>query len=390
MKGIRSIKHWCNYAFNLSILEKKRLPWVDYLRGIAIVLVVYRHALLGIERSNIATPQILTDANMIFYSFRMPLFFILSGIFISKTLAKKSYKTVIGIRFENLLYPYFIWAFLQVSLQIVFGQFTNSHRGLVDYTYIFYHPRYLDQFWYLPALFNATMIYLLVQKKFNPKPWSQLLFGIFLYFLSPLCQQVSMISDWMEFYIFFAIGDAASKLFFKESVQRFFAKPLSFVLITPLFIAAQIFYLKYDIGGNTLLTNMEEIKANYLHHMLNQTIFLFIALVGCITMFHVAFLLQRFSILSILRVLGYHSLYIYVMHVIVTGFIRLIFPSVLGIDNPVVILLAGIFFGISIPIIAYNTLIKNNAGWFLFGYKKKKPAAMMPPKEMKHTRVIAS
>ncbi|HEX3934682.1 MAG TPA: hypothetical protein VHW43_08380, partial [Puia sp.] len=38
-------------AFNLSILEKKRLAWVDYLKGIAIVLVVYRHVLIGSQRS---------------------------------------------------------------------------------------------------------------------------------------------------------------------------------------------------------------------------------------------------------------------------------------------------------------------------------------------------
>jgi peptidoglycan/LPS O-acetylase OafA/YrhL len=43
-------------AFNTPILQKKRLEWVDYLRGIAIVLVVYRHALLGIERSHVVVP----------------------------------------------------------------------------------------------------------------------------------------------------------------------------------------------------------------------------------------------------------------------------------------------------------------------------------------------
>ncbi|HXB35393.1 MAG TPA: acyltransferase, partial [Puia sp.] len=164
---------WLYRAFNLSILSKSRLAWVDYLRGIAIVLVVYRHVLIGIQRSVAATlasgqsvpkvPDYLETANMIFFSFRMPLFFILSGIFISGSLARKSLKQLIGIKFENLLYPYLIWVFLQVTFQILLGANTNSNRTLIAYTYIFYQPRDLDQFWYLPALFNTTVIYLLVK-----------------------------------------------------------------------------------------------------------------------------------------------------------------------------------------------------------------------------------
>ena len=88
-------------GFNLPLIQKSRLQWVDYLRGIAIILIVYRHVLVGIERGNIEMPTVLVNANMIFYSFRMPLFFILSGIFIGGSLAKKSLKELIGIKFEK-------------------------------------------------------------------------------------------------------------------------------------------------------------------------------------------------------------------------------------------------------------------------------------------------
>lgn len=368
-----AIQNWFSRAFNTSILHKKRLPWVDYLRGIAIVLVVYRHALIGIEKSRIPVPQFLENANMIFYSFRMPLFFILSGIFISQSLAKKTVKELIGIKFETLLYPYFIWTVIQVTLQVIFGHFTNSNRGPIDYTYILYQPRNLDQFWYLPALFNATAIYILIKTRFRPQVWVQLLFGLFLYFLSPYLQKVSMISDWMEFYIFFVIGDACSQIFFKESSQRFFKNPFSFLLILPLFIAAQLYYLKHDIGNSTLTTDIQQLKQNFLSHMADQVVFLFIALIGCLTMFKLSFLLQRWKILSFLRILGYHSLYIYVIHVIVTGFIRLIVPHALDIHNSTILLFTGIFFGVTIPVIFYNLLVKDNMGWFLFTFRKRRP-----------------
>jgi fucose 4-O-acetylase-like acetyltransferase len=341
---------WFSKAFNLPVLKENRWPWVDYLRGIAIILVVYRHVLIGIERSGISIPVSLVDANMIFFSFRMPLFFILSGIFINSSIAKRTIKQLIFIKFENLLYPYLIWSFLQITVQILFSNFTNANRSLIDYTYILYQPRNLDQFWYLPALFNTTIIYILIKTKLKAPIWLQFIFGLIFYFLSPYILDISMISDWMQFYIFFALGDAISKFFFKDSTQRFLKRELTFLFIIPIFILTQIYYLNYNIG---------------------QLEFLLIALIGCLSMFVVAFQMQRWNILAILRVFGYHSLYIYVMHVFAAAFARIIMEHLLGIYDPVILLITGIFFGITIPVIFYNLLIKDNILWFLFSLRKR-------------------
>jgi fucose 4-O-acetylase-like acetyltransferase len=350
-------------AFNLPLLTIQRLAWVDYLKGIAILLVVYRHVLIGIQRSvanaqahgsDIAdVPAYLERANMIFFSFRMPLFFILSGIFISGSLAKRTLRQVLGIKFENLMYPYFIWVFLQVTLQIVLSANTNSNRSLIDYTYIFYQPRALDQFWYLPALFNTTAIYLLVKTYLKPPAWGQLLVGAALYFFSPLVHNISMIADWMEFYIFFALGDAIATFFFRDTTQRFLSNPYSLLLITPIFFLTQVWYLAHPT---------EPGKAD----------FLAIALIGCLSMFIFSFRMQSWNILSFLRIIGYHSLYIYVTHVFIAGLSRIVFTKFLHINNPFVLLLSGILFGITIPIIFYNLLVVDGPLWFLFSYHKHK------------------
>jgi fucose 4-O-acetylase-like acetyltransferase len=370
---------WLSKAFNLSVLQNRRLDWIDYLRGIAIVLVVYHHVRVGIERSDIAVPQALVNANMILYSFRMPLFFILSGILISHTMIKKTIKELVWIRFERLLYPYLIWAFIQVSLQIALSDFTNSSRGPIDYTYILYHPRNLDQFWYLPALFNATMFYLFVRTKINPSTLAHIAIALVLYFSAPFFQKASMVSDWMTFYIFFALGEAGSRLFFKETTQAWLKKPLSLLVVIPLFVVAQLYYLKYDIGGQTLQTEFHGTGIAYLMRMLNQLQFLMIALIGCLTMFLLAFRLQAWNIMHFLRVLGYHSLYIYVMHVMVIAFMRMAVTKVLGIHDPIVLLIAGTLSGLIVPIVVYNLLIRNNIGWFLFSLERKPPK--QPPVE---------
>ncbi|HEV3325949.1 MAG TPA: acyltransferase [Puia sp.] len=358
-------------AFNLTLLQKSRLAWVDYLKGIAIVLVVYRHVLIGIQRS-VATAQAqgsnipdvpfwLEKANMIFFSFRMPLFFILSGIFISGSLAKRTLKQVIGIKFDNLLYPYFVWVFLQVTLQILLGSNTNSNRTLINYTYILYQPRALDQFWYLPALFNTTVIYLLVKTYLKPPVWGQFLIGLVLYFCSPIpaVHSISMISDWMEFYLFFALGDSIATFFFKESTQRFLKNPYTLVLITPVFFLTQVYYLAHITEPG-------------------KPDFLAIALIGCFSMFVLAFRMQIWNVLSFLRIVGYHSLYIYVTHVFVAGLVRLSLTKFLGIHNPYILLVSGIFFGVTIPIIFYNLLVLDGPLWFLFSFKKRQPRPTTP------------
>jgi fucose 4-O-acetylase-like acetyltransferase len=366
-------------AFNTGVLQNKRLTWVDYLRGITIILVVYHHARVGIERSHITVPQILVNANMIFYSFRMPLFFVLSGLFVSYSLSKKTIKQLSWIKFENLLYPYLLWSFIQVTLQIALSDFTNSTRSLVDYTYILYQPRRLDQFWYLPALFNTTMVFFFVLKFLKPSLVMHLVIGLCFYFLSPFTARFSMVSDWMFFYIFFAVGHVFSGLFFKEGVQTFFRKATSLLFIIPVFIVAQVFYLKYEVGQQTLAVDVTLSGFEYIFRFTNQLYFLLIALIGCITVFLLSFQLEKWNRLSFLRVLGCHSLYIYVMHVMVVAFARAVLVKVLGVQSPVLLLTVCLFFGLTVPVVFYNLCVKDKWGWFLFSIRKRRS----PGKELK-------
>lgn len=361
------MKKWLAKAFNTSILQKSRLAWVDYLRGIAIVLVTYRHVLLGLQNTNLTVPQSLVTANMIFFSFRMPLFFILSGIFINGSLKRRSLGQVLFTRFENLLYPYFIWSFIQVTLQILLSRYSNTNRTAHDYLYILYQPRALDQFWYLPALFNTTLVYLLLKVKAHVPSWAQLILGLVFYLLAPHIDKISMLSDWMQFYIFYALGDNVSEIFFRPKVQGLLNNPWTLPALTPVFIASQIYYVSQAPTGPGPIGQAPNI---------GEGPFLIIALIGCLTMFALAFRLQKWDILRFLRVLGFHSLYIYVIHVLVAAFVRAILMKVFGVHNSVVLLACGILAGVTVPVVFYNLCVKDNFAWFLFSLKK--PDGLLP------------
>lgn len=353
-----ALKYYLNKAFNLSYLKQDRFKWIDYIRGITILLVVYRHVLIGIERTGVIIPDYMAQANLIFYSFRMPLFFILSGLFISSTLVKKTFAQLVSSKFQLLIYPYFIWVILQITFQIVFSHVTNSERGWRDYTYIFYFPRELDQFWYLPALFNVTIIYTFIKTKFQIPVWGQLIFGLTVYYLSVYFREVSIISDWMEFYLFFALGDAVSSFFFNSKTQKHIKSSLLFLMATPVFVVTQLYYLTYT-------------EEYFITDIAGKTKYIFISIIGCSFMFIVAFAIQNLRRLSFLRIIGYHSLYIYVMHVFAASFIRIILTKVFHIGNPLFLLLSGIILSIPACIVFYNLLIRDSIFWFLFSMKKK-------------------
>lgn len=334
--------------------DTPRLYWVDYLKAIAIVLVTYRHVLLGLESSGFFIEPWLEQLNLIFFSFRMPLFFILSGLFISSAIAKNDLISLIEKKFRFILYPYLIWSFIQLTLQIVLSGQSNSSRTVEDYWYILYQPRQLDQFWYLPALFNATVVFSIIQKKWQPPVYLHFLLGIALYFSAPVFENISMLSDWMSFYLFFALGFWLRNPLKTERVQQYLTNWKNLILVIPVFFGSQYYYLNYPT---------------------NLISFLPITLIGCLLMFMVAFLLNKTKRpISVLKTIGEHSLQIYTMHVIVAAISRSVLHKVFHISDTYILLFTGIVVSTWIPIFVYRFFIKDRLFWFLFTYKKNSAA----------------
>jgi len=71
------------------LATKQRVQWVDYAKGIGIFLVVFGHTLRGLVNSSILeTSTIVVSIDQWIYSFHMPLFFYLSGLFIERSASK--------------------------------------------------------------------------------------------------------------------------------------------------------------------------------------------------------------------------------------------------------------------------------------------------------------
>jgi fucose 4-O-acetylase-like acetyltransferase len=347
----------------------QRQTWIDYARGIAIILVLYRHVFEGLKAAGLDVERYinLEYANILFFSFRMPLFFIVSGIFVSGSLQKRGLKKFVLNKAETILYPYFIWGILQISIQLLLSGYVNAQRTPADYLLLLYLPRGVEQFWYLYALFNVSVLYAFSKALGHLKFWQNALLGLVLYFASAYIGQekinIGFLADIMHYYIFYAIGDGIGRFIRnKENLPLLQSWKLLLLLLIP-FAATQWYFLIENLAHETKFYDYVEYY--------QPGLFLLIALTGCAFVMSVAFVLQRTRSVQWLHILGQHSLYIYVAHVMVLAATRILMVKVGGITNVPLLLIAGIVNGLILPVLLYKLSVRFNFTW-LFTLEKFK------------------
>ncbi|MBX2939423.1 MAG: acyltransferase [Ferruginibacter sp.] len=363
------------------MLQGNRQTWIDYARGVAIILVLYRHVFEGIKAAGLDVQAYmpLEHANILFFSFRMPLFFVVSGIFVAGSLQKRGLSPFIGNKARTILYPYFIWGFLQITLQIILSGYVNAQRTPADYGLLFYLPRGVEQFWYLYALFNVSVCYALMKVKAGLNFWQNAGLGLGLYYASAVIGQhqinIGFLADIMHYYIFYAIGDGIGRFIRdKENLSVLQSWKLMALLIIP-FAVTQWYFLLENLHHETKFYDYVE------YHQPIR--FLIIALTGCAWVMSLAFQLQRYHTMQWLHQLGRHSLYIYVAHVMVLAATRIIMVRFFGIEHVPTLLLAGISMGLIVPVLLYKLSVRYKFTW-LFSLEKKETIA--PAEQQKYLK----
>lgn len=138
-------------------MEEKRIGFVDLTKGICIILVVMAH---------IGGPFDRMDSHNIIASFRMPLYFFISGIFF------KSYEGLWGFfvrKLNRLIIPFvffYVGAFL--AKYILWKIYPGAFQLPVQWSdlLVVFHKHELIDFnppiWFLLALFNCNMIFYII------------------------------------------------------------------------------------------------------------------------------------------------------------------------------------------------------------------------------------
>src|SRR4030081_1968236 len=92
-----------------------RIDWVDYAKGICIVMVVMMHSVLGVE---LAAGQTGFMHALVAFAkpFRMPDFFLISGLFLSVVI-DRDWRTYLDPKVVHFAYFYVLWVTIQFGFK---------------------------------------------------------------------------------------------------------------------------------------------------------------------------------------------------------------------------------------------------------------------------------
>jgi fucose 4-O-acetylase-like acetyltransferase len=96
---------------------------VDIVKGIAIILVVYGHTAQGMTHRGWWVGPGASFSHTFVYSFHMPAFFFVAGLFVTGSIAKRGSRRFTIDKLKTILYPYVLLAIFSVALEPLIGRF---------------------------------------------------------------------------------------------------------------------------------------------------------------------------------------------------------------------------------------------------------------------------
>lgn len=303
-----------------------RVKWIDYSKGIGIFLVVIGHVNRGLM--SFFNDPILNTIDEYVYSFHMPLFFFLAGMFFLSSAAKENF---ILNKLRVLIYPYVVWSIIQGLIESIFSKYKNTETNILD-VFNLLQPR--AQFWFLFALMMIFVFtYILHKAKCNM--YIILAISIILYFSQSYIGTIFHFDYISHNLIFFALG---SIFYYTFNRAHFFKNKL---LLYVIFIIS-CFLLFVFYSENNFIA----------------------AILGITMVISLSIILP--SNLNLLCKIGTMSMPIYILHIIFGSGLRVVFINILHFQNYYSLLIILTILSTILSMFAYCIMIKLKITKYLF------------------------
>jgi acyltransferase len=360
-----------------------RLQWIDALKGIGIILVVFAHHSLPVS------------LDTYIFSFHMPLFFFISGFLFDFGKYAESAANFVRGRFRSLIVPYFCFAVITCLFYFLLDMafqpgvtniefFENSILHGTSHILVAFGPAvsYNPPLWFLTCLFVTELLFYGLTKKYYREPkklvfWLAIsgvigyLYSVYVPFRIPWNVDVALAAI-----VFYGAGNLFRKLTEqeKESGASFSLKLDSGLIekfsrvekyLPVIATLLSLLYLGY------LLKFPTDAKVNM--NVLQYGSFFSFYLLAFAGIFSFVYLFKKIGSSKILEYFGRNSLTILALHFPLKDILTKLVIIILGVDTEYFYYNAG--FALSLTVLNLLCLIPvifliNNYFPFLLGKKR--------------------
>lgn len=319
-----------------SAVSKQRIDWVDMAKGLTIILVVMEHTTAGVGAAIGHLPVVFGALAEFAKPFRMPLFFLVAGLFAWKALYGDLRKFVDG-KIVHFAYFYLLWSVIQIGLKIAVPHESAWPVTYVDLLMIPIQPFAVLWFIYALALFFATMRLLR-----SARPAFVVFFALALYF-AQIETGWMLIDEFAWRFIWFVAGVYGAKQIFQLADW------------------ARAFPLRATALASAMLTCVALVVVSHLIEIRGLELLMGVAGAGSAII--LVSLLASAGLGAPLAYVGSHSLYIFLSFFLPMATMRIGLVR-LGVENGDFITLVSTAVAVVLPIIGYRIVSKTPLDFF--------------------------
>jgi uncharacterized membrane protein YcfT len=323
---------------NSAVSHPVRVDWVDYAKGICIIMVVMMHSTLGVEKATGETGWLHHFVEFA-RPFRMPDFFLISGLFLSRVIGR-DWRTFLDRRILHFVYFYVLW----VTIQFVFRAPGIAHEagaaGVVrEYLFAFIEPFGTLWFIYLLPVFALTTRL----TRFLPP--------LAVFVVAAVLESLKIDTGWT------VIDEFASRYVY---------------FFTGYWLASYVFILAARAQAHPKLALAGLAVWAFVNGMLVHAdlatlpgISLFLGASGALAIVSIAALLEKFDLLAVLRFAGEHSIAVYLAFFLPMAATRTLLLKFGFIHDLGTVSLIVTAMGVILPLVLY-VLVQGTRFAFLF------------------------
>jgi uncharacterized membrane protein YcfT len=213
--------------------DNARIGWVDVAKGLSIVLVVTMHSTLGVEAA-LGREGFMHAVVAFAEPFRMPAFFLLAGLFLSRA-AERPWRETLDGKLLHFAYFYLLWMTIQFVVKhpaFLMREGAAATAGL----WLGYLVEPLGTLWFIYLL----PLFFLAAKLLRRVPWPLLLAGASALHLAQVHTGSIVIDEFAGRFVFFLVGGLFAPAVFRLAEAVTDRPVLALLALAAWFVAAAV------------------------------------------------------------------------------------------------------------------------------------------------------